>query len=124
MLSKVLRVYFASSRRGDFAGAHDHQDLWVFDEFQEPENKPQEEYYKDPYSVPQVTAATQTSFANTMLRLLDGQQVRLDRKYKQLLVKNKNVPVIIIANRLTHSLRHHGAFRARFIRLSFETPLI
>jgi hypothetical protein len=31
----VLRVYFASSRRGDFTESHDYYDLWVFDEFHE-----------------------------------------------------------------------------------------
>ncbi|RRT35961.1 hypothetical protein B296_00028409 [Ensete ventricosum] len=32
MLSKVLNIYFASSRSNDFSGAHDNYDIWVFDE--------------------------------------------------------------------------------------------
>lgn len=31
ILSKVLRIYFPSARRNDFAGADDFYDLWVFD---------------------------------------------------------------------------------------------
>lgn len=36
ILSKVLRIYFVGARRNDFAGAHDQYDLWVFDEFHQP----------------------------------------------------------------------------------------
>lgn len=35
-LSKVLRVYFGSSRRNDFTGADNYYDLWVFDQFHKP----------------------------------------------------------------------------------------
>jgi len=36
LLAKVINIYFASARRNDFAGAHDHYELWLFDEFHEP----------------------------------------------------------------------------------------
>lgn len=38
-LSKVLRIYFASSRRNDFIEAHDYYDLWVFDEYHDPSDE-------------------------------------------------------------------------------------
>lgn len=79
-LAKVLRVYFASSRRNDFTGAHDHYDLWVFDEFHEPRTESG------------VVAATEagTAFANTILKILDGQECRLDSKYARVFTKKRN----------------------------------
>ena len=67
LLSKVLRIYFASSRSNYFSGAHDYYDLWVFDEFHEP------------YMGSAVIAATEagTAFSNKILKILDGQECRL-----------------------------------------------
>lgn len=58
----MLRIYFASSRRNDFAGAHDYYDLWVFFEFHEP----------DTGSTVIGASETGTAYANTLLKILDG----------------------------------------------------
>ena len=111
ILAKVLNVYFASSRRNDFTGAHDYYHLWVFDEFQDPDENSQ------------LIGATAegTAFANTLLKVLDGQECRLDSKYSRIFKKKNNVPIIFIGNRLTSEMRRRGPFRARFYRMRFET---
>lgn len=38
ILSRVLRIYFTSSRGDDLTGAHNYYDLWVFDESHEPKD--------------------------------------------------------------------------------------
>lgn len=38
ILSRVLRIYFTSSRGDDLTGAHNDYDLWVFDESHEPKD--------------------------------------------------------------------------------------
>lgn len=116
MLSKVLRVYFASARRNDFAGAHDHYDVWVFDEFHE-----QSEQSSSGISVGSTSEGS--SFVNNLLKVLDGQECRLDSKYSRVFTKKRNVPIIMIANKLPQLMRDHGPFRARFYRIRFSTPI-
>ncbi len=55
-LSKVLKIDFASSRIKNFPGAHNHYDIWLFDEFHEP----------DPQSSIIGGRQEGTAFANTM----------------------------------------------------------
>jgi hypothetical protein len=38
ILSRVLRIYFTSSRGDDLTGAHNSYDLWAFDESHEPKD--------------------------------------------------------------------------------------
>lgn len=113
-LAKVLRVYFVSARRNDFAGADDYYDMWVFDEFNEPE--------EGDFGV---TAATEggTAYANTLLRVLDGQECRLDAKYGKIFTKKINVPIIMIANRLPKAVKKSGPMQERMIRLRFKTNI-
>lgn len=111
ILAKVLNVYFASSRRNDFTGAHDYYHLWIFDEFQEP----------DENSNLIGATAEGSTFANTLLKVLDGQECRLDSKYSRVFKKKNNVPIILIGNRLTSEMSRQGPFRARFYRMRFET---
>lgn len=63
-----MRIYFASSRRNYFTGAYD---LLVFDEFHEPEE----------YGVITSAIETGTAYANTLLKVLEGQETRIDTKY-------------------------------------------
>lgn len=112
MLSKVLRIYFASSRSNDFAGADDYYDMWVYDEFHQSETSSM--YGHSSY----ITAGD-----NTMLKVLDGQECRLDAKYSQIFTKKKNIPIVIISNEIVPRARSYGAFQARFFRLKFVTRL-
>lgn len=112
MLSKVLRIDFVSSRRNDFTGADNFYDLWVFDEFHEPEEE-------NPYG----SNPTETAYANTLLKVLDGQECRLDSKYSRVFNKKRNVPIVMIANLLPRKLLREGAFQERFMRLPFSTQI-
>lgn len=113
MLAKVIRIYFASARANDFSGANNYYDLWLYDEFHQPDQKSH------------LISATQegTTYANTLLKVLDGQVCRLDSKYQQTFRKHRKVPVIMIANELPGIMEKHGPFRARFIRLPFYTKI-
>jgi hypothetical protein len=71
MLAKAINIYFASSRKNDFSRAHNYYDLWVFDEFHEPEEK----------SALFASTETGSTYSNTLLKMLDGQECRLDSKY-------------------------------------------
>lgn len=113
LLQKVVSIYYVSSRRNDFTGANDHYDLWVFDEFHEPgENTGM-------YGANEEG----TAYANTILRILDGQECRLDSKYARVFTKKRNVPIVMIANRLPHALKSDGPFKARFLRLRFHSNI-
>ncbi|KAJ6676030.1 hypothetical protein OIU79_020340, partial [Salix purpurea] len=98
LLSKVLRIYFASARRNDFTGANDYYDLWAFDEFHEPNE-----------DTALIGATVEgTTFANNILKVLDGQECRLDSKYARVFKKKKNVPIVMIANKLPQIMSQHG----------------
>lgn len=109
-LSKVLQIYFASSISNGFIGVHNFYDLWLFDEFHEPEE------------VSFVFNATErrTEYANTLLKILDGQECRLD---SQGFTKVGNVPIVFIAQKLPKSITRYGPLQERFIRLPFNTRL-
>ena len=47
-------------------------------------------------------------FNNTMLRILDGQECRLDAKYGEVLNKTRNVPIVLIANQIPRKMRSYG----------------
>ena len=55
--------------------------------------------------------------------MLDRQECRLDTKYGKVFTKTKNVPIIMIANKLPSSTRYHGPLRARFIRVPFSSRI-
>ena len=113
LLSKVLRIYFASARRNDFTGANDYYDLWAFDEFHEPNE-----------DTALIGATVEgTTFANNILKVLDGQECRLDSKYARVFKKKKNVPIVMIANKLPQIMSQHGPFRARFYRVRFSSNI-
>ncbi|KAJ6676031.1 hypothetical protein OIU79_020340, partial [Salix purpurea] len=57
-----------NARRNDFTGANDYYDLWAFDEFHEPNE-----------DTALIGATVEgTTFANNILKVLDGQECRLD----------------------------------------------
>lgn len=58
-----------------------------------------------------------------MLRVLDGQQCRLDTKYGRVFTKEKNVPIIVIANVIPEGMRDQGALQERFMRLLFTSRI-
>ncbi|CAL9208288.1 unnamed protein product (mitochondrion) [Musa hybrid cultivar] len=110
LLTDVLNIYYASSRKNDFSGAHDNYDLWVFDEFHVAEDTKENLYTRK-----DIMAAEN----NTLLRVLDGQKCRLDSKYGKLFMKKRNVTVITIMNSPPQSIRVNGPFQERFMRLMF-----
>lgn len=112
-LAKVLKIYFASSRTNDFAGANDYYDLWTFDEFHE------RELWQEGQQMGGSTVEG-SSFVNNLLKVLDGQECRLDSKYSKVFKKKRNVPIIMIANKLPQIMERHGPFRARFFRIRFS----
>lgn len=114
-LRKALRIYFVGTRMNDFAGADDYYDLWVFDEFQnyEREGAMGEIIYSENANV----------FNNTMLRILDGQECRLDAKYGEVLNKTRNVPVVLIANQIPTKIRSYGPMQERVMRLRFNSRI-
>lgn len=116
-LAKVLKIYFASARRNDFAGANDYYDLWAFDEFHE--HSEQSSYGGE------IVGSTEegSSFVNNLLKVLDGQECRLDSKYSKVFKKKRNVPIIMVANKLPQIMARHGPFRARFYRIRFSTQI-
>ena len=116
-LSKVLRVYFASARRNDFAGANDHYDMWVFDEYHEHTE------ISDQGGERIGSTMEGSSFVNNLLKVLDGQECRLDSKYSKVFKKKRNVPIIMIANKLPQIMASHGPFRARFYRIRFSSNI-
>lgn len=117
LLSKVIRIYFASARRNDFAGANDHYDMWIFDEYHE--------HSEISEAGGEKVGSTMegSSFVNNLLKVLDGQECRLDSKYSKVFKKKKNVPIIMIANKLPQIMTRHGPFRARFYRIRFSTSI-
>lgn len=119
-LAKVINIYFASSRRNDFAGASDHYDLWVFDEFHEQEQQSEQEGTMRGWGGATMEGST---FVNNLLKVLDGQECRLDSKYSRVFKKKRNVPIIMIANKLPQLMEKHGPFRARFFRIRFSTQI-
>ena len=64
-----------------------------------------------------------TTYANTILRILDGQECRLDSKYARVFTKKRNIPVVMIANRLPSAVMNDGPFEARFLRLRFHSNI-
>jgi len=66
-----------SSRRKDFTGANDHYDLWVIDEFHEPGDN------RGMFGA----SEEETTYANTILKILGGQECRLDSKYARIFSK-------------------------------------
>lgn len=111
-LKKVMRIYLASSRVNDFTGADDFYDLWVYDEFHQLDE-----------SSGFGPSESSNSSTNTLLKVLDGQECRLDAKYSRVFRKNKNVPIIIISNGIAPKARRYGPFQARFMRLKFVTSI-
>lgn len=89
-LSKVLRLYFGSSRRNDFTGADNYYDLWVFDQFHKPDSDGYSKSYPSGYSV----LDYDTGSANTLLRVLDGRDCRLHSKWFRIFTKTCKVPII------------------------------
>lgn len=113
MLAKALNIYFASSRKNDFSGAHNYYDLWVFDEFHEPEEQ----------SGLYASTETGSTYSNTLLKMLDGQECRLDSKYSRIFTKKANVPIIMIANNLPLSIREKGPFKERFLSIKCQNNI-
>lgn len=112
-LRKVLRIYFASSRINDFAGADDFYDLWVYDEF----------HQLDQDNITFGTSEANNAHYNTLLKVLDGQECRLDAKYSRVFTKTKNIPIVIIANKIASKAREYGPFQERLNRIRFNTNI-
>ena len=94
MLAKALKMYFASSRKNDFSEAHNFYDLWVFDEFHQPEEN------SSLFASTETGSAYANTLLKTLLKMLDGQECRLDAKYSRIFTKKANVPIVMIANQL------------------------
>lgn len=109
-LAKALRIYFVSSRINDFTGADDFYDLWIFDEFHSSEGEID-------------NAQVDTQQQNTLLKVLDGQECRLDSKYRDLFHKQRNAPIIMIANRMPWNVKKPGPMQERFMRLRFTSNI-
>lgn len=76
MLRDLFVVYDVSSRKDDFSGMTNDEDLWVIDEF---------------------TVDMMTS--RLLNQVLDGQRVRLDAKYGHTVYKTRNVPIILATHK-------------------------
>ena len=110
-MNEVLHIYHASTRKNDFTGAHDDYDIWLFDEFH---------LVEESGVSSEVGQSLMASSNNTLLRVLDGQQCRLDSQYGRVFTKHRNVPVITITNNPVRGLREQGPFHERFMRLFFK----
>jgi len=104
MLSAVLYTYSPSARFYDFRVAHDHYDLWIFDDFYF-----EEDFSKEVKTHPNTMAVKLSS----LLQILDGQKCRLDRKDGTPFLKKQNVPIIVITNLPNASMCYHGNFNER-----------
>ena len=62
-------------------------------------------------------------FNNTMLRILDGQECRLDAKYGEVLNKTRNVPIVLITNQIPSKMRSYGPMQERVMRLRFNSRI-
>jgi len=115
MLKKALRIYFVGTRMNDFAGADDHYDMWVFDEYTSNEKRVSngEVEYSEAAS----------TYNRTILRILDGQECRLDAKYSEIFRKTNNIPIILIANEIPQQCKHYGPLQERLMRLRFYTRI-
>lgn len=94
-LSQIFNVYFVPRRARDFTGADKDFDLWVIDELSG--------YDTD---------------VDTLNMLLDGQKVSLDCKYGRVFEKTKNVPIILISNKLPYNYDVES-FRTRVHEMHF-----
>lgn len=100
MLRDLCIVYDVSSRRDDFSGMTNDEDLWIIDEF------------------------TVDMMSNRLLnQVLDGQKVRLDAKYGHTIIKTKNVPVILATHKFPRYNKDYDqkAFDTRVSKTKF-TP--
>lgn len=68
----------------------------------------------------EVGQSLMASSNNTLIRVLDGQQCRLDSQYGRVFTKHRNVPVITITKNPVRGLREQGPFHERFMRLFFK----
>lgn len=98
MLRDLFVVYDVSSRKDDFSGTTNDEDLWIIDEF----------------SVDMMTS-------RVLNQVLDGQRVRLDAKYGHTILKTKNVPVILATHKYPkyRSEADQKAFDTRVLRARF-----
>ena len=58
-----------------------------------------------------------------MLRILDGQECRLDAKYGEVLNKTRNVPIVLIVNQIPSKMRSYGPMQERVMRLRFNSRI-
>ena len=99
MYRDLFTVYNVPSRRDDFSGMTNDEDLWIIDEF---------------------TVDMMTS--RILNQVLDSQRVRLDAKYGHTILKTKNVPVILPTHKLSyyHSHLDQKAFHTRVLKGRFS----
>lgn len=76
-LGEFLRVFSLPRRPNDFSGGNRDFDLWVIDEF----------------------GGYETSL-DLLNMVLDGQRVQSDSKYGRVFEKTKNVPIILLGNKV------------------------
>jgi hypothetical protein len=62
-------------------------------------------------------------FNNNLLKILDGQECRVESKDSTLFQKTRNVPIVMIGNKLPNCIKENGPFRARFHRMPFFTNI-
>lgn len=115
ILKNALRIYFVGTRMNDFSGADDHYDMWVFDEYTSNEKR-------DFNGNVQYSEAA-SAYNRTILRILDGQECRLDAKYNDIFRKTRNIPIILIANEIPRECVAYGPLQERLMRLRFHTRI-
>ena len=98
-LSIFLDVFFVPSRKDDFSGASNDDDVWVIDEFR----------------------AGRIS-DSTLLMILDGQKVGLDKKYGNILEKTTNLPIIMLTNK-PYIEKDNASFWTRVKEVTFVSKL-
>jgi len=66
-------------------------------------------------------ASSENDDLSTFLKVLDDQHCRVNSKYKQILLKTQNVPIVIVASELPDFVKEKGSsLQARLIPLEFQ----
>lgn len=91
----MLRIHFADSRLNEFPRGQDHDDLWLFEQVQEPQTESKE------------MSPTEGGkhFEERLVQLLDGQMSTLESKSSTDSTKRTNVPIVMIGNKIPKCIR-------------------
>lgn len=100
-------------RLNEFPRGQDHDDLWLFEQVQEPQTESKE------------MSPTEGGkhFEERLVQLLDGQMSTLESKSSTDSTKRTNVPIVMIGNNIKKCIRKRGPLQSMFIRLLFQSQL-